>query len=62
MVASLLLGVGVPAFDQLVGVNAVIHYTPTILKQTGFGSSASILGSVGVGVGVVNVALTGLAL
>ena len=57
---ALRIGVGVPAFNQLVGVNAVIYYTPTILKQTGFGSSASILGSVGVG--VVNVALTLLAL
>jgi sugar porter (SP) family MFS transporter len=57
---ALKVGVGVPAINQLVGVNAVIYYTPTILKQTGFGSSASILGSVGVG--VVNVALTALAL
>jgi sugar porter (SP) family MFS transporter len=57
---ALRIGVGVPAFNQLVGVNAVIYYTPTILKQTGFGASASILGSVGVG--VVNVALTALAL
>jgi sugar porter (SP) family MFS transporter len=57
---SLRVGIGVPAINQLVGVNAVIYYTPTILKQTGFGSSASILGSVGVG--VVNVALTAVAL
>jgi sugar porter (SP) family MFS transporter len=57
---ALRVGIGVPAINQLVGVNAVIYYTPTILKQTGFGSSASILGSVGVG--VVNVALTALAL
>ncbi len=57
---ALRVGVGVPAINQLVGVNAVIYYTPTILKQSGFGSSASILGSVGVG--VVNVALTALAL
>jgi sugar porter (SP) family MFS transporter len=57
---ALKVGIGVPAINQLVGVNAVIYYTPTILKQTGFGSSASILGSVGVG--VVNVALTAVAL
>jgi len=57
---ALRIGIGVPAINQLVGVNAVIYYTPTILKQTGFGDSAAILGSVGIG--VVNVALTAVAL
>lgn len=57
---ALRIGVGVPTINQLVGVNAVIYYTPTILKQTGFGNSAAILGSVGVG--VVNVILTITAL
>ena len=57
---ALRIGVGVPTINQLVGVNAVIYYTPTILKQTGFGDSAAILGSVGVG--VVNVVLTLTAL
>ncbi|MFZ0041165.1 MAG: sugar porter family MFS transporter [Solirubrobacteraceae bacterium] len=57
---ALRVGVGVPAINQLVGVNAVIYYTPTILHQTGFGASASILGSVGVG--TMNVLLTLTAL
>ena len=57
---ALRIGVGVPAINQLVGVNAVIYYAPTILSQTGFGSSASILSSVGIG--VMNVALTAVAL
>jgi sugar porter (SP) family MFS transporter len=57
---ALLVGIGVPAINQLVGVNAIIYYTPTILKDTGFGSSAAILGSVGVG--VVNVVFTLVAL
>ena len=48
---ALRIGVGVPAINQLVGVNAVIYYAPTILSQTGFGSSASILSSVGIGSG-----------
>jgi sugar porter (SP) family MFS transporter len=56
---ALRVGIGVPVINQLCGVNAVIYYTPTILKQSGFGDSAAILGSVGVG--VVNVLLTGLA-
>ena len=41
-------------------MNAIIYYAPTILSQTGFGNSASILSSVGIG--VVNVALTAIAL
>ncbi len=57
---ALRVGVGVPAINQLVGVNAVIYYTPTILHQIGFGASASILGSVGVG--TMNVLLTLIAL
>lgn len=57
---SMRIGIGVPFFNQLVGVNAIIYYAPTILKQTGFGNSASILSSVGIG--VVNVAFTGFAL
>jgi sugar porter (SP) family MFS transporter len=57
---ALRVGVGVPAINQLVGVNAIIYYTPTILHQTGFGNSASILGSVGVG--TMNVLLTFIAI
>jgi sugar porter (SP) family MFS transporter len=57
---ALRIGVGVPAINQLVGVNAVIYYAPTILKQTGFGSGASILSSVGIG--TMNVLLTAVAL
>lgn len=56
---AVLLGLAVAATNQLVGVNAVIYYAPTILEQAGFASSAAILGSVGIG--VANVALTVLA-
>lgn len=51
------VGIGVPVINQLCGVNAVIYYTPTILKQSGFGDSAAILGSVGVGGGLTNKAV-----
>jgi sugar porter (SP) family MFS transporter len=36
---ALRIGIGVPAINQLVGVNAVIYYTPTILKNAGFATS-----------------------
>jgi sugar porter (SP) family MFS transporter len=54
------LGVAVAATNQLVGVNAVIYYAPTILQQAGMGDSAAILSSVGIG--AVNVIFTVAAL
>lgn len=57
---AVLLGIAVAATNQLVGVNAVIYYAPTILNQAGMGKSAAILSSVGIG--AVNVAFTTLAL
>jgi sugar porter (SP) family MFS transporter len=57
---AVLLGVGVAATNQLVGVNAVIYYAPTMLKQVGLGSSAAILSSVGIG--LVNMVVTVIAL
>jgi sugar porter (SP) family MFS transporter len=46
---AVMLGVAVAATNQLVGVNAVIYYAPTILKQAGMGASGAILSSVGIG-------------
>ena len=57
---AVLLGIAVAATNQLVGVNAVIYYAPTILNQAGLGKAASILSSVGIG--AVNVLFTALAL
>ncbi|MGN6333713.1 MAG: sugar porter family MFS transporter [Motilibacteraceae bacterium] len=57
---ALVLGMAVAATNQLVGVNAVIYYAPTILEQAGFGSSAAILASVGIG--AINVLVTVVAL
>jgi sugar porter (SP) family MFS transporter len=57
---AVLLGVAVAATNQLVGVNAVIYYAPTILKQAGMGNSAAILSSVGIG--GTNVMFTVIAL
>ncbi len=57
---AVLLGFAVAATNQLVGVNAVIYYAPTILQEAGLGDSASILSSVGIG--AVNMVFTAIAL
>ena len=57
---ALIVGIGLAIFQQITGINTIIYYAPTILKETGFGASASILATVGVG--VVNVLLTVVAI
>ncbi len=57
---ALLIGVGIAFFNQLSGVNAVIYYAPTIIHDAGFGSSASILATTGIG--LVNTSVTIAAL
>jgi sugar porter (SP) family MFS transporter len=47
---ALFVGVGIAFINQMVGVNAVIYYAPTILKDAGFSSSAAILATTGVGI------------
>jgi sugar porter (SP) family MFS transporter len=59
--AALLVGVGLAILQQVTGINTVIYYAPTIVEFTGVNSSAgSILAAVGVG--VINVGMTVLAL
>ena len=59
--AALFVGVGLAILQQVTGINTVIYYAPTIVEFTGVNSSAgSILAAVGVG--IINVAMTLLAL
>lgn len=53
---ALVAGIGLQVLGQATGVNTVIYYAPTIFTRTGFGTSAAILATVGVG--VVNVIMT----
>ncbi len=56
----LVVGVGLAMLQQLVGINTIIYYAPTIMEATGLGASVSILATLGVG--IVNVVFTVVAL
>ena len=57
----MIVGIGLAIAQQITGINTVIYYAPTIFKFAGLSSaSAAILASVGVG--VVNVVLTVVAM
>jgi hypothetical protein len=58
---ALIVGLDLAIFQQITGINTVIYYPPTILEAAGFNSaSGGILATVGVG--VVNVAMTVVAM
>jgi MFS transporter, SP family, galactose:H+ symporter len=58
---ALIVGLGLAIFQQITGINTVIYYAPRILQTAGFNSaSGAILATVGVG--VVNVGMTILAM
>jgi MFS transporter, SP family, galactose:H+ symporter len=59
--AALVVGVGLAILQQVTGINTVIYYAPTIVQFTGINSDASAI-LAAVGVGVVNVGMTVLAL
>lgn len=58
----LVVGIVLAAFAQLTGINTVIYFAPSIFESTGFGASASILATFGVGVVNVLMTLVGMAL
>jgi sugar porter (SP) family MFS transporter len=58
---ALIVGIGLAIFQQITGINTVIYYAPKILQAAGFNStSGAILATVGVG--IVNVGMTVLAM
>src|SRR5881398_3734664 len=58
---ALVVGLGLAIFQQITGINTVIYYAPRILQTAGFNSaSGAILATVGVG--IVNVGMTIIAM
>ncbi|PEH84191.1 sugar porter family MFS transporter [Burkholderia gladioli] len=45
---ALVAGLGVAAFTQLTGIEMMIYYTPTFLRDAGFGASAALWAALGV--------------
>jgi sugar porter (SP) family MFS transporter len=58
---AMIVGIGLAIAQQVTGINTVIYYAPTIFKFAGL-SSASVAILASVGVGIVNVTLTLVAM
>ena len=56
----ILLAFAIAAFNQLSGINVVLYYSTRIFESAGFGESASLLNSVGLG--MMNLVFTLIAL
>lgn len=57
----MIVGIGLAVAQQVTGINTVIYYAPTIFRFAGL-SSASVAILAGVGVGVVNLVMTLVAM
>ena len=57
---ALLVAVGLAVFQQLVGINTIIYYAPTTLTGVGFSKTSAIYANLIIG--VINVALTIVAI
>ncbi|MGH3087235.1 MAG: sugar porter family MFS transporter [Rubrobacteraceae bacterium] len=57
---ALVVAIGLAVFQQIVGINTIIYYTPTTLTEVGYGNQAAILANLVIG--VVNVLLTLVAI
>lgn len=53
---------GIPAFQQLTGMNSILFYAPVIFQSLGFGSSASLYSSVITNAALVVAALISMSL
>jgi sugar porter (SP) family MFS transporter len=59
---ALVAALGVAFFSQATGISAIIYYAPSLLELSGFGTSAAILGSVGIGLALTSFTILGIYL
>jgi sugar porter (SP) family MFS transporter len=57
---ALSVGVMLAVFQQVTGINTVIYYAPSLLHDAGLGASSALLANVGIG--IVNVGMTVVAI
>jgi sugar porter (SP) family MFS transporter len=59
---AIVVGCGIAVFTQLSGIEMIIYYSPTILTDNGFSTSAALRVSVGLGATYLIMMLVGLAI
>ena len=59
---AVIAGCGTAAFTQLVGIEMMIYYTPTLLKGVGFGEASALLTNVGIALIYLVMTTLGLAI
>jgi sugar porter (SP) family MFS transporter len=57
---ALVVAIGLAVFQQLIGINTIIYYTPTTLTSVGFGPESAIYANLVIG--TLNVAMTVIAI
>jgi SP family galactose:H+ symporter-like MFS transporter len=58
---ALIIAIGIMFFQQFVGINAVIYYSPRIFLMAGFGGNAAAI-TASAGIGIVNLLFTIVAI
>jgi sugar porter (SP) family MFS transporter len=57
---ALIVAIGLAVFQQIVGINTIIYYAPTTLKNVGYGDAAAIYANLIIG--AINVVMTLIAI
>ena len=57
---ALIVAIGLAVFQQIIGINTIIYYAPTTLKNVGYGDAAAIYANLIIG--AVNVLMTLVAI